>query len=83
MRHLNTGYAREAEDDGIRLVDHDPARDLPRRDSADAPHPLAPVAECDSGHLWCTGDWDTLKWAREPGTSYLSATYDRPLEGSR
>ena len=39
----------------LTLGDDDPARDLPVRDTADAPHPLAPVAECDSENLWNRG----------------------------
>jgi hypothetical protein len=76
-------YLTVGDDDGIRLVEQDPARDLPRRDPADAPHPLAPVAECDSEHLWCVHEYDVLKWARDPECGLLHVTYDRPMAATR
>ena len=59
----------------LTLGGSDPARDLPRREDADAPHPLAPTAETDSEYLWSAWEYDSLKWARNPRTGQLDHTY--------
>ena len=77
-------YLTLGEDDPIRLVDQDPPRDLPVRDAADAPHPLAPVAETTSEYLWTIGVPLATKWARDPETGRpVNTFHHNPARWSR